>query len=92
MAEDEFVREFGADVGNVEFSFLCSDFGIEEHVKQDVAQFLADVLLIVVKKGITEFINFLNGVGPQALVGLLLVPRTFDAELVEDVKYAVEFV
>ena len=92
VTENELVREVGADVGDVEIPFLRSDFGIEEHVQQDVAQLLADVLPVVVKKGVAEFIDLFYGVWPQALVGLLPVPRAFDAELVEDVEYAAEFV
>ena len=90
VAEDKFVVEGVGNVGNVEIAFLFADFGVEEDVEQQVAQFFADVHGIVVKEGVAEFVGFFDSVGTKRFVGLFTVPRTFHAEDVEGVDNAAE--
>ena len=90
MAEYEFVGKLRADVGNVERVVLRTDFGVKENVEKDVAEFLADVAVVLAEQGVAEFVDFLDGVGTEALVGLLAVPRALDAEPVENVEQAAE--
>ena len=65
MAKDEFVSFLEAHVGYVKVFLLPSEYGIEDDVLQHVAQFLANVLRVVVGQGIAQFVNLLNSVGPQ---------------------------
>ena len=57
-------------------------------MQQDVAQFLANVGLIVLHQGVTQFESLFDRVGAQALVSLLAVPRTLLAQGVEHVQKA----
>ena len=86
MAENQFVALFVEHVGYVEQLFLLSDAGIEHHVHDDIAQFLANLLWLVSHQCIAEFIHFLNGVRAQAFVRLLSVPRAFFSQCIEHVE------
>lgn len=55
-------------------------------MKQDIAEFLADVGNIVGNQSVGEFINFFHGVGAQRFVGLLGIPWAFHSQRVEDFK------
>ena len=85
MAEDELVGLRIANIGEIKIirfgTYLC----IEEHMHQHVAQLLADVVGVVFHECVAKFKRFLYGIGAQALVGLLLVPRALLAQLVENV-------
>lgn len=86
VAEYEFLAELIAHVGNVEILCFRTNLGIEADVEQNIAQFLADIFFVALHQGIAEFVSFFNRVGTQALVGLLAIPRTLNAELVEHVE------
>ena len=88
MAEDKFLAQSVADVGDVKSALLVADFGIKDNVQQHIAQFLTDFIVVLAHDGVGEFHGFLNGVGAQALVGLLAVPRALHAQLVQDVEQA----
>ena len=59
-------------------------------MQQHIAQLLTDVGVIVLHECITKFIGLFNGVWPQALVGLLTVPRTFNAQLIKNIQQTSE--
>ena len=59
-------------------------------MQQHVAQFLADIRLVVLKQGVAQFECLFYGVGSKRLVGLLAVPRTFLAQLVEHIQQTSE--
>ena len=90
MAEYELVAKLVSSPGSVELLLFRPDLGVEANVQQHVAQFLADVLLVVVHEGIAQLIGFFDGVGAQALVGLLAIPGAFDAQFIEHVQKSSE--
>ena len=90
MPEYKFVAELVADVGDVEIARLAAYLGVEDDVKEHVAELLADVRFIVLDDGVGQLVCLLNGVWAQALVGLLAVPRTFCAQVVHDVEQTSE--
>lgn len=55
-------------------------------MQQHIAQLFADVILVIAYQGVTKFISLFDGIGAQAFVGLLAVPGTFLAQLVEYVE------
>ena len=63
---------------------------MKHHLKQEVAQLLAHVLGVIGLQGLQGLIGFLNEVGAQRDVGLLLIPwaaaRT--AEVMDDLLEA----
>ena len=90
MAENQFVAKLIAHILHVEVAGFTRYLGIECYMKQYIAQFLADVLLVVLHQGITQFIRLFYGIRPQALVGLLTVPRTFLTEFIQYIQEASE--
>ena len=90
MAEYEFVDKLVADIRHVKLLLLLAYLGIEAHMQQHVAQFLADIRLVVLEQGVAQFECLFYGVGSKRLVGLLAVPRTFLAQLVEHIQQTSE--
>ena len=90
VAIDELVAQFVAHVGNVELALLAAYLGIEDDMQQDIAQFLANLLVVVLHQGIAEFKRLFDGVGAQALVGLLAVPGAFGPQVVHHVEQSPE--
>ena len=86
VAEDELVGRAVADIDDVEFSLFFSNACIETDVEQHIAQFLAYFVLLVLHQGIAKFECFFYGIGTQALVGLLFVPRTILAKCVQHIE------
>ena len=87
---DEFVAKHVADVGDVEVARFGADFGVEDDVQQQVAQFLGDVVHVVRQDGVGQFIGFFDGIGPQAVHRLFAVPRAFFAQIVHHVQQSGE--
>ena len=90
VAENEFFTQLVAHVGYVERLLFAAYLGIEAHVQQHVAQFLTNVLLVAAHQRVTQFVGFFYGVGSQAFVGLLAVPRAFHPQFVEHVEQSPE--
>ena len=86
MAEDELVTQAVAYIRYVESTFLAANLGVKAHMQQHISQFLADVVGVVAKQCIAQFKGLLDCIGTQALVGLLVVPRTFLAQFVEHIQ------
>ena len=59
-------------------------------MQQHIAQLFADVILVIAHQGVTKFISLFDSIGAQTFVGLLAVPGTFLAQLVEYVEEAAE--
>ena len=57
---------------------------------QHVAQFFHNLVLVVSAQRVAEFEGLFYGVRPQALVGLLFVPRAFFPQLVQHVQQSSE--
>ena len=49
VAEDEFVAEPVADIGDVEFSGLGAHLGVEDDVQQHVPQLFADLVHVMAR-------------------------------------------
>lgn len=94
MAIDQFGVQGIADVGDVKRAFFLSDLGVEKYMEQDVAEFLADVGVVFVYKGVAKLIDFLYGVRTQRFVGLFGIPGTFytqNVERVDDASQCLDF-
>ncbi len=90
MAVYQLVAELVADIRYVERPFLAAYLGVEHHMEEDIAQFLADVPVVFLQKRVGKFIHLLYRVGTQRLVGLFPVPRTFLAQRVHHVEQTAE--
>ena len=90
VAEYQLVGLLVANIGHVEAALFLAYQGVETDMHQNVAKFLADVLLIVTKQCIAQLERLLYRVGAEALVGLLAVPWAFHTEAVKYVKQAPE--
>ena len=86
MAIYQLITQVVNDIGNIKLPLLIPHLGIENHVQEQISQFLADFVMVILENGIAEFISLLYGLRTQALVGLLAVPRAFNAEFVEYVQ------
>lgn len=90
MAENKFLTKTVAYVFHIEIigfgAYLC----VKSHMQQHIAQLFADVILVIAHQGVTKFISLFDSIGAQTFVGLLAVPGTFLAELVEYVEEAAE--
>jgi hypothetical protein len=90
MPGNHFPSQGIADICHVKLLLLLCYLGIETDVQQHIAQLLADVVDIVLDQGIAELIGLLDGIRPEALVGLLLVPRTIGPQRVKHVEKTTE--
>ncbi|MPM40427.1 hypothetical protein SDC9_87068 [bioreactor metagenome] len=90
MAKDELVTDSVANIGNIKSLFLFADFGIKHYVQQQVSEFFFYFQVAVVDDGLSEFIRFFYGVGPQTFVGLHIVPRAFFTQFVHYVEQSSE--
>ena len=90
VAEDEFVAQFVADVGNVEIALLAAYLGIEDNVQKHIAKFLAYLVGVLFDEGIAQFESLLYGVWAQALKGLLAVPGALLSEGVHHIQQTTE--
>ena len=85
MAEHKLIAQAVADISDVELLLFTAYLCIEKHMKEDIAQFLADFRRDVCYQGCAKFIGFFYGGGTKAFVGLLAVPWALLAKFVEDV-------
>lgn len=53
---------------------------MEDDLKEDVTQFLAEFVAVALLDGLDEFVRFLDAVLGEALVGLLGGPGAFGAD------------
>ena len=90
VAEDEFVAQLVAHIGNVELSLLTSYLGIEHHVEEHIAQFLAYLMCVVLDEGITQFKGLFYSIGAQTFKRLLAVPRALLAQGVHHIQQPAE--
>lgn len=74
MAADEFGADAFGDVAEVETAVLFGDFGMEDDLKEEVAEFFAEFGGGAVGDGVEDFVGFLEQVGAEAAVGLGEVP------------------
>ena len=74
VASDEFGADAFGDVAEVEAAVLFGDFGVEDDLEEEVAEFFAEFGGGAVGDGVEDFVGFLEQVGAEAGVGLGEVP------------------
>ena len=74
VAADEFGADAFGDVAEVEAAVLFGDFGVEDDLEEEVAEFFAEFGWGAVGDGVEDFVGFLEQVGAKAAVGLGEVP------------------
>ena len=75
MAAHEFVAEFARNVVEVEVSVFAFDFGVEQQVHENVADFLAHFFGAFKVDCLEQFGAFLHEMPAYRFVRLLPVPR-----------------
>ena len=88
MAKDQLVTQSIGYIGDIEGSLLFSDLAIEDDMEEYIPQLLLDLLGCSREDSIGEFIDFLDGIGAEALCRLLPIPRALGAEAVHDIQEA----
>ena len=94
MTIDQFGVQGIADVGDVKRTFFLSDLGVEKDMEQNVAEFLTDIGVVFVYKGVAKLIDLLYGVRTQGFIGLFGIPGTFytqNVERVDDTPQSFDF-
>ena len=76
MAANHFVVNVFDDVGDREAPLFARDFGMKNHLQEQVAHFFGKFRVVAGIERVENFVNFFNQVGPQGGVSLLAVPRT----------------
>jgi len=75
MTTDEFVHQMTCDLLEIERSALASQLTMENHLQQQVTQFLGHLVVIARFDGVNQLIDLFDGVAAQGQVVLLSVPR-----------------
>ena len=76
MPGDDLVIHMTDNIPHREFSVVHTHLGLQDDMKQDIAQFFDDHILIVPVKAVQQFVSLLQEVAADALVSLLFVPGT----------------
>src|SRR5579871_7071942 len=76
MAPNEFGRYRLHHVAEVEGALLLTEAGMEDNLKQQVAQFILEIGEIAAGDGIGDLVGFLDGVRRDGGEALLKIPRT----------------
>ena len=72
---DELFVDGAHDVPDGELAGLLGDPRLEDHLQQQVAEFLADLALVALLDRADDLVGLLDDVGLERLGGLLAVPR-----------------
>ena len=86
MAEDEFVAQAIAYVGNVEGFGLGTHLGIEDDVQKHVAEFFAYLVHVMSRDSGSQFVGLFDGVLAQTVESLFAIPRAFLPQVIHDVE------
>src|ERR1017187_1989462 len=76
MTADEFFHEHAADFLEIKRAALARELAVENHLQQQIAEFLGHLVIVARLDGVNQFINLLDGMAAQRHVALLAVPRT----------------
>jgi hypothetical protein len=74
VASDQFLTDGAGDVLDVEPPRLGGDLGVEEDGEEKVAEFLAEVFVVLAVDGLEDLGSFLDQAGEEGSVGLGAVP------------------
>ena len=86
MAIDQFVAEAVAYISDIKVFRLGAHLGVEDHMEQHVAEFLAYLVHVVPRDSGGQLERLLDCVLPQAVEGLFAVPGTFLPKVVHNVQ------
>lgn len=75
MTALQFVADGSADIIKIEAAFFLRHLRVKHHLKQQVAQFAAQIVKILTRNRIQYFISFFKRIGRNAGKGLLFIPR-----------------
>ncbi|MND91329.1 hypothetical protein D3C80_834440 [compost metagenome] len=75
MAADHLRGDGLNHVAKGEFTPFLGNAGVENHLQEKVAQFLAKIVHVLALDGVGDFISFFNGIGLDRLEGLHNIPR-----------------
>ncbi len=94
MAADQFRCQLGDDLLNPGAAAFARDLRVHEHEQQYVAEFLAQILLVVLPHRVRDFVSFLEQLRDQRLVSLLAIPGATvrGAEVGDDVAELLEVI
>jgi hypothetical protein len=76
VPSDHFARDCLDHIGKCECVLFLGHAGMEHHLQQEIAEFVAQVAEIVARDGFDDFVGFLDGVGRDRRKILFEVPRT----------------
>ena len=76
MPPDHFGGDAFDNIAKIERTLLLCHLGVIDDLKQQIAQFLPQVIEVVPGNGVNNLVGFLEGVGRDGAEILLEVPRT----------------
>ena len=76
VAADELCVEIRRDIGDVEVARLGGHLRVEEHLQQEVAEFVLQVWPCTALNGVEDLVGLLEGVAFDGVEGLFAVPGT----------------
>ncbi len=90
MAAGQLVGDAVADVREIEATLLARDARLEDHLKEQIAELLAVILVVAALDRLDHLVRFFEQIGRQRAQRLLSVPRATigAAQLVHDAKKA----
>jgi hypothetical protein len=74
MAAHEFLANFVGNRIEIEPAFFDGDLGVENHLKKEVAEFFAEIGVVLEVDGVNDLVRFLQKACTQGGVGLFPVP------------------
>ena len=86
VAIDQLIAQSVGHRADIEQTLLVAHLRVECHVQQQVANLLLDIIHIAVGNCVHQLVSLLDRIATQRLEGLLAVPRTFFAQLVEHIQ------
>ena len=90
VAEDHLVAYLVQGIRDVEGAFLLGDAGIEDHVVEQVADFLRRAFPVPLEDGVAELIHLFLRHRADGVDGLRRIPRAFFPEEVHDIEQTAE--
>ena len=74
MAANQLGVDMFKHIANGKVSFLASDFSVQVDLEQQVAQFVGQLLHVVLFQCFNDLVGLLDHITDQGLVGLLAIP------------------
>ena len=74
VAANHFVVDFADNVVDGEAALFGGDLGVEEDLKEEVAEFFGEFGVVAGVEGVEDFVGFFDEIGAEGGVGLFSVP------------------